>query len=58
MFDWRSKILYLYQYSYDIFGHDRNETDSSCEGSMTCGEAPGFAGTRLTLANLLDGTEQ
>ena len=43
---------------YDIFGQDRNETDSSCEGSTTCGEAEGFAGTRLTLANLLDGTEQ
>ena len=32
-----------------------NKVFSPCEGSMTCGEAEGFAGTKLTLANLLDG---
>ena len=45
---------------YDIDGQDRNETDHqgtvSCEGSTTCGEAEGFAGMKLTLANLPDGT--
>ena len=45
--------------NYDILRQDRNETDHqgalSCEGSTTCGEAEGFAGTKLTLANLPDG---
>ena len=38
--------------NYDIDGQDENETD---KGSTTCGGADEFAGTRLTLANLLDG---
>ena len=41
------------------YGLDKNEIDHqgalSCEGSTTCGEAEGFAGTRPTLASLPDG---
>ena len=39
----------------DIAGHNKNETDLSCEGSTTCGAVGGFAGTRRTLASLQDG---